>query len=240
MGAIINSMGIVLGGILALTVKKPLAGRYQLAAQVALGVYTVWFGLQLAWGSFHGTFGQAARELCIVLVGMTVGKLIGQGLHLQIFSNSVGQFANRSLAAAATKSKREFSDGFVVATALFCVGPLAILASVQEGLDGFSPMFVVKAIMDGLATMAFCATLSWGAAAAALPVFAFQALVIRAVELLAPTLRHQTSPVIDSIKATDGFLIFCVAMIILDIKKVRVADYLPSLIVVPLLMRWLW
>jgi hypothetical protein len=137
------------------------------------------------------------------------------------------------------KEKR-FSDGFLVPTALFCFGPLAILASVQEGLNDFSPMFLVKAGTDGLATMAFCATLGWGALASAIPVLAFEGLLIRCAQLLEPMLHNQPWPLIDSINATNGLLIFCVALIILEVKKVRVAEYLPSLILAPLLMRWLW
>jgi uncharacterized membrane protein YqgA involved in biofilm formation len=157
---------------------------------------------------------------------------------LQKFSNSIGQYATRALAANG-KEKR-FSDGFLLATALFCAGPLGILASVQEGLNDFSPLFLVKAGTDGLATMAFCATFGWGALVSAVPVLAFQGLLIRCVQALEPMLRNQPWPLLDAINATDGLLIFCVALIILEVKKVRVAEYLPSLILAPLLMRWLW
>ena len=203
-----------------------------------LGVYTVWFGLQLTWKSLNGTVVQMLKELCIVMLAMTLGKVLGRMLRLQEASNSVGQYANRSLSA--DDGAKRFNEGFLVATALFCAGPLAILASVQEGLNGFSPLFVVKAVMDALATMAFCATFGWGAAASAIPVLACEGLLIRCAQLLEPTLDKQPWPLIDSINATDGLLIFCVALIILEVKKVRVAEYLPSLILAPLLMRWLW
>jgi len=237
-GAVINSAGIVAGGVCALAIKKPITNRYQLAAKIVLGIYTVWFGLQLTWKSLNGSVTQVLKELCIVMLAMTIGKLAGRMLRLQEFSNSIGQYATRSLAADG-KQKR-FSDGFLLATALFCAGPLAILASVQEGLNGFSPLFLVKAGTDGLATMAFCATFGWGAVVSAIPVLAFQGLLIRSVQALEPMLHNQPWPLIDSINATDGLLIFCVALIILEVKKIRVAEYLPSLILAPLLMRWLW
>jgi uncharacterized protein len=238
-GAVINSAGIVAGGICALAVKKSLPARYQLVLKIGLGASTVWFGLKLTWRSLNGTVGQMSKELCLVLLAMVLGKLAGRALRLQEFSNSIGQYAARSLAAP--DPQKRFSDGFLVATALFCAGPLAILASVQEGLDTFSPVFLVKAGTDGLATMAFCATFGWGALVSAIPVLAFQALLIRCVEALDAMLRHQPpSFLIDSITATNGLLIFCVALIILEIKKVRVAEYLPSLVLAPLLTRWLW
>ena len=240
-GAIINSAGIVVGGLWALIIKEPMPARYQLAVKVVLGVYTVWFGLKLTWQSLNGSVAQELKELCIVLLGMTLGKIAGRLLRLQEFSNSIGHYATRSLAEAGNSgSEKRFSDGFLLGTALFCAGPLGILASVQEGLNGFSPLFVVKAGTDGLATMAFCATFGWSAIVSALPVLAFQGAIIRCVQGLEPILHNQPWPLIDSINATDGLLIFCVALIILEVKKIRVAEYLPSLVFAPLLMRWLW
>jgi len=237
-GAVINSAGIVAGGVCALAIKRPVPNRFQLAAKIVLGIYTVWFGLQLTWRSLNGSVAQELKELCIVMLAMALGKLAGRMLRLQQFSNAIGQYATRSLAAEG--KKKRFSDGFLLATALFCAGPLAILASVQEGLNGFSPVFLVKAGTDGLATLSFCATFGWGALVSAIPVLAFQGCLIRCVQALEPMLHNQPWPLIDSINATDGLLIFCVALIVLEVKKVRVAEYLPSLILAPLLMRWLW
>jgi uncharacterized membrane protein YqgA involved in biofilm formation len=237
-GAVINSAGIVAGGVCALAIKKPVPNRFQSAAKIVLGIYTVWFGLQLTWKSLNGSVTQELKELCIVMLAMALGKLTGKMLRLQEFSNAIGHSAARSLAAE--RKEKRFSDGFLLATALFCAGPLGILASVQEGLNGFSPLFLVKAGTDGLATMAFCATFGWSPLVSAIPVLAVQGCLIRCAQALEPMLRNQPWPLIDSINATDGLLIFCVALIILEVKKVRVADYLPSLILAPLLMRWLW
>ena len=143
-------------------------------------------------------------------------------------------FLRRALLADAVAS------GAMAVLLTFCAGPLAILASVQEGLNGFSPLFVVKAGTDGLATMAFCTAFGWGALVSAIPVLAFQGMLIRGTQALEPMLHNQPWPLLDAINATDGLLIFCVALIILEIKKIRVAEYLPSLVLAPLLMRWLW
>lgn len=237
-GAVINSAGIVAGGVCALAVKKPIPNRFQWAIKILLGAVTVWFGLKLTWQNLNGSILQILKELCIVLLAMALGKPIGRLLRLQEFSNSIGQFATRALAD--TEKEKRFSDGFVLATALFCAGPLGILASVQEGLNGFSPLFIVKAATDGLATMAFCAAFGWSPLVSAIPVLAFEGLLTRCVQLLEPTLHNRPWPLIDSINATDGLLIFCVALIVLEVRKVRVTEYLPSLILAPLLMRWLW
>jgi|SRR5665213_3597224 len=235
-GAIINAAGIVLGGTAWVLIKKPIAAQRQQVFKVGLGVLTIWCGLKLTWNSINGSAGQVSKQLGIVLLAMFLGKVAGKLMRLQKCSNALGQYATRTMASDGHKNR--FDDGFVVATALFCAGPLAILGSVQEGLTGPAPVFWVKAVMDGLATMSFCAALGWGAMFSALPVLAFEGALIRCVWLLEPVLRHN-SQMIDSINAVNGLLVFCVAMIILNLKRIEVADYLPSLAIAPLLVKWL-
>jgi hypothetical protein len=237
-GAIINAAGIVVGGVWGLSAKKPIQSSSQMALKIVIGVFGIWLGVKLAWSGINGSLAQTAKELGIVVLGMTLGKLAGKLCRFQKLSNSVGQYAGAVLAAP--PSKEPFSASFTVATALFCVGPLALLASLHEGLTGFSPVFLVKAATDGLATYAFCTTLGWGAIASAIPVLALEGALIRGGQLLEPFLRHQPKPLIDAINTVDGLLIFCVAMIILELKKIEVADYYPSLVFTPLLIWWLW
>lgn len=237
-GAIINAAGIVAGGGAALIFKKPIPNRYQLVLKIALGVYTVWFGLKLSWTAFNGSFRQVFKELAIVVLAMIAGRLTGRLLRLQRLSNSVGQYASRLLASP--PHPKRFADGFVVATALFCAGPLALFASVQEGFAGFSPLFIVKAGADGLAAYSFYTIFGWGVIVSALPVFALEGALIRVTAAIAPLLPIRSWPLSDSILAVDGLLIFCVAMLILELKKIEVADYFPSLIFAPLLAWWVW
>ncbi|MGA2750155.1 MAG: DUF554 family protein [Verrucomicrobiota bacterium] len=237
-GAILNAAGIILGGVGALAFRKPIPALSQAALKIVLGVFALWFGLRLTWVSVNGSFRQIAKEMGILLLALALGKLAGKLMRLQKLSNSIGHYATRLLTVSA--GRRPVNDGFMVATSLFCAGPLAVLASVQEGLTGFAPTFLVKAGTDGLATFAFCATFGWSVTLSAIPVLAFQGALIRAVQLLEPALRAQPAPLIDAINAVDGLLIFCVAMIILELKKIEVANYYPSLVLAPLLTWWLW
>jgi len=237
-GALINALGIVAGGARSLAARKPLPPPYPSALKIILGVYTVWFGLKLAWVSFNGSFRQVLGELGIVLLALTLGKITGKLLRLQKLSNAIGRRATQTLAAPA--GQRKFDDGFLLATGLFCAGPLALLASVQEGLNGFSPVFVVKAGIDGLATYAFCQTFGWGVILSGMPVLALESALIGGAQLLERVLHQRSLPLTDALNATDGLLIFCVAMIILGLKKIEVADYFPSLAFAPLLTWWLW
>jgi uncharacterized protein len=237
-GPLMNALGIVAGGAWGLAIRKPIPSLYQLALKIVLGVYTIWFGLKLTWGSLNGSVRQVLGELGILLLALALGKIAGRLLRLQKLSNSLGRRAAQTLAAPPGETK--FNDGFLLATGLFCAGPLAALASAQEGLNGFSPVFAVKAAIDGLATYAFCQIFGWGVILSAMPVLAFESALVRGAQWLEPVLRHRPGPLIDSVNAVNGLLMFCVALIILGLKKIEVADYLPSLAFAPLLTWWLW
>jgi uncharacterized protein len=238
-GSLINAAGIILACALWLIFKRSLSVHYQSVLKVGLGAATVFFGLKLTFTSLHGSPGQILKQFGIVLLSMTLGKLVGKLLHLQKMSNSMGRYASQIIMTAPT-SKEKFNSGFLVSTILFCAAPLAVFASVQEGLNDWSPLFVVKALMDGAAAMAFAAMFGWGILLSAIPVLAFQAALTRGTHLLLPWLLSQPYPMVDTINAINGLLITTVALIILQLKKVEVTDYLPSLVLGPLLVRWLW
>src|SRR5688572_4492966 len=165
----INAIGIVVGGIVGLTRKKPLTAANESFFKVAMGAATVFLGLQLTWQNLNGSFGVFFKQLVIVLISKSLGKLIGKLLHLQKLSNSIGKYATSKMAAANPAGKN-FSDGLVVCALLSCANPLTFFASTQEGLTGFAPVFVVKAMMDALAALAFVSLFGWGVMLAAIPV----------------------------------------------------------------------
>jgi uncharacterized protein len=245
-GPVLNGAAIVIAVAVALLAGKNIPARQQGNLRVILGACIVWFGLKLTWSSLSGSLGFWFKQLATVLLAMVLGKFVGKILQLQKLSNSIGRFANHKMEAAATGlrispagPRNTFEDGFLVATALFCVGPLAILGSVQSGVEGFAPIFIVKSVMDALAAMAFATAFGWSIAVSAIPVIAFQLAVIRLVQLFVPWAQHHPQPMLESILATDGLLIFSVSLIILQLKKVEIADYLPSLAIAPLLT-WLF
>lgn len=235
-GVAINAIGIVVGGIAGLTRKKPLTAANESFFKVAMGAATVFLGLQLTWQNLNGSIGVFFKQLLIVLISMSLGKLVGKLLHLQKFSNSIGKYATSKMSSA-NLTQKQFSDGFIVCALLSCANPLAFFASVQEGLNGFAPVFVVKAVMDGLAAMAFVSVFGWGVVLSAIPVVAFQGTIFLLARKLEPMLENHG--LVDSILATNGLLIFCVSLIILNLKKVELTDYIPSLAIAPLIT-WFW
>jgi uncharacterized membrane protein YqgA involved in biofilm formation len=238
LGTFINAGAIILGGVLGFAI-KPLSANQQSFLKTALAVFTIFFGLRLVWEGFNGTFLQILAQFGIMMLAMILGRLTGRLLHLQHASNRLGQYARARMAAA----RRDVSEGFNVCALLYCLAPLAWLGSVQDGLSGYFYPLAVKAVMDGLATMSFVKMFGWGAMVSALPVFALQGtLTLLCARYALPLLENHHTLVehglVNSVNATGGILIACVGLLIFELKKIPVTDYLPSLVYAPLLT-WL-
>src|SRR5438132_9597440 len=149
-GTVSNAAAILVGSVAGRVRSKPFSPATESFWKVALGAFTVFYGLRLTWISLNGSALQMLKQLLIVLVAMSLGKLTGALLHLQKISNGIGQAARAHLEAAAAGEKPRVSDAFKICSALLCAAPLAILGAIQEGTSGYFYPLVVKAAMDGL------------------------------------------------------------------------------------------
>jgi uncharacterized membrane protein YqgA involved in biofilm formation len=233
-GSILNAGGIVAGGALGLARRKHLSPTMESRFRIGLGVFTVFYGLRLTWISLHGTFGQLFKQVLIILAALMLGRLTGHLLRLQAMSNQLGRAARERIAAAKPEDPRRADAGFRTCSVLFCAAPLGILGAVQDGLSDYWYPLAVKSVMDGLATMGFITIFGWGSMLSAVPVLAVQGSISLICSLaLGPYLTAHG--LADSVNATGGLLVFCVALVILDLKTIHLADYLPSLAFAPLL-----
>lgn len=236
-GTILNAAGILIGGILGLIFKRQPALSTQVALKNVLGLLTIFVGLKTTWDHVGGGFGLVLKQMTIVVLALGLGRLTGRLLRLQKGFNWLGNYAKERFSKVDPAHPPRWSEGFITCAVLYCAGPMAIPGAVLDGLSGHWQTLGVKALVDGLATMALVGTFGWGALAAAIPVVAFQGSLALGAKFLAPHL--QEPALMMSIHATGGLLVFCMAMIILELKKFEVADYLPSLAFAPLLT-WLW
>ncbi|MEK7676205.1 MAG: DUF554 domain-containing protein [Verrucomicrobiota bacterium] len=236
-GTFLNVAAIVAGGVRGLTSSRELSPANQARLKIGMGAFTVWIGLSMTWSSINGSFWQIARQLAIVILALMLGNVTGKLLRLQQSLNRLGHYAKERVTGGVPELSQRLSEGFVTCSILFCVGPMSFLGAVSDGLTGNFKTLAVKSLMDGLATLAFVKTFGWGVMLSIIPVFAYQGTITLAARTLEPFLRHYD--LLDSVNATGGLLIFCIALIILELKKVELADYLPSLAMAPLLT-WLW
>jgi len=237
-GTILNAAGILLGATIGLIRRKPLSPARETYFKHGLAAFTTFYGLRLSWVSLGGSFLQILRQILIVVMAMIAGRLIGRWLRLQKASNRLGRFARQHLAELKPGTAQP-GDGFKLCAALFCAAPLGILGAIQDGLSvpGYFYPLAIKAVVDGLASMGFVLLFGWGVLLSALPVLVFQGtLTLICARLLWPWLNGHG--LTDPINAVGGVLVACVALVMLGLKRIELADYLPSLVVAPALT-WL-
>ena len=237
-GAFLNALGILLGALFGLAMRKPLTAQTQAFFKTALGAFTVFWGLQLVYLNVHGTVLACVKQILIGILAVFLGYWLGKLLRLQTASNRIGHHAAILLAAAQKTPPGPPAAGFVAATILFCAAPLGILGAVADGLQSYFYLLLLKAVMDGLAMASFVKIFRWPVALSALPVFFF-------FNGIALVTRLEFRPWLDaqglagSIGVANGLIVCSVALVIFEIRRVELANYLPALAVAPLLAHWL-
>lgn len=237
-GTTLNVVGILAGGVAGLARHRSFSRPTETNLKVVLGAFTVYYGLRLTWLSVNGSLFQVLKQLCVAILAMMAGKAAGKLLRLQTLSNRLGRDASARISAVRPNAPDRFAAGFTVCATLFCAAPLGIIGALQDGLSGYFYPLAIKAVMDGLAAMGFVALFGRGVLLAALPVLALQGtLTLVCGEFLGPFLASRD--LLDSVNAAGGLIVFSVALVILGLKRIEMADYLPSLAFAPLIT-WLW
>jgi len=235
-GAFLNGLGILLGALFGLTRREPLAARTQTYFKSLLGALTAFCGLQLVWLNVSGTFGSVLKQLFIAFLAVVLGSLLGKTLALQKMSNQLGRYAAGLLAGAQTGASAKPVDGFKAATILFCAAPLGLVGAVTDGLGNYFLPLALKSVMDGLAMTSFVKMFRWPAALAAVPVFLFLNGLASLVQLFVLPLLN-TPALLHSVNAAAGLVICAMTLVILEARRVELANYLPALAVAPILTR---
>lgn len=235
-GTLVNVVAILVGSGIGVALGDRLPERTRQVVTDALGLVV----LLVAALSAAAVLDPALREatgtgapVLIVLGSLLVGSVIGSLLHLERRLEGVGTWLRRRLVRDDdAPGSHRFVEGFVTASLVFCVGPLAILGSLSDGLGTGIEQLALKATLDGFASIAFAAALGWGVAASAIAVIVYQGfwtLLGLALGDLLPAAE------IAAITATGGLLLVGVALRLLRTRDVPVADMLPALVVAPLL-----
>ncbi len=237
LGTIINVAAIVLGTTIGVLVGNRLPARTRHTVTDALGLVVLVIGAlniaSLSDPSFLRAVGHS-WPLLVVLGALVIGGIGGSLLRIEERVATFGGWIQVKMTRGKVSDSRErFIEGFVAASLLFCIGPLAILGALSDGLGHGINQLVLKSALDMLAATAFAATLGWGVAVSAIPVGIFQGL-ITVLGVLAGS--FLPASMIAAITATGGILLLGIGLRLLQIKSVAVADLLPSLVVAPIIV----
>jgi hypothetical protein len=227
-GTIINVATILLGGFFGLLLGNRLPEKVRYTVMMALGLFTFAYGIRL--------FMQTGNAL-VVLISMLIGVLLGEWWRIEDALSHLGVFLERKFNRNKGIESAKFIRGFLSASLLFSIGPMAILGSIQDGLTGDYNTLVIKAIMDGFAAIAFASSLGIGVLFSSLVILVYQG----GLSLLATKLQFiMSDQVLAEFSAIGGIMLIGIAVSsLLEVKKIRVANFLPGFIVLPLVI-WIF
>ncbi len=225
-GTLLNVATVIIGGALGVALGARLPERLRHTVIAGLGLFTLAFGLKL----FFST-----QNALVVLASLLIGALLGEWWKVEEGLKNLGRWLEINLMKRAQSSAdNRFVRGFLTASLVFCVGPMAILGSIQDGLSGNYQTLAVKSVLDGFGALAFASTLGVGVLFSALVVLVYQGTIT----LLAVQMQTIVSEAMMlEMNATGGVILLAIAISsLLEIRPIRSGNFLPALLVAPFMV----
>lgn len=214
-GSIVNSLTIIIGGLIGLILNKGIKHRYQETIMDGLGLVVIIIGIINAVKS---------ENIILLIASLVIGSIIGEKIRIDKRLNHFGNL----LESKFKKEGSTFTEGFVSATLVFCVGAMAIVGSLEAGLLRDYNTLFVKSMLDGITSMIFATSLGIGVLFSAIPVLLYQG----SITLLAASLSSILTPVVvTEVSAVGGILIMAIGLTLLKVKEIRVANMIPAVFI---------
>ena len=215
LGTVVNVVAIIIGALIGILIRKGIKDKYKSIIMDGIGVSVVVIGIM---------GGIKANNIILIIGSIVVGCIIGEMIDIDLKLEHLGI----KMEARFGKGDSNFSKGFVTASLVFCIGAMAIVGSLESGISGNHETLFAKSILDGISAIIFASTLGIGVAFSAIPVFIYQG----GITLLANVMKDLLTPdVINEMSAVGGILILAIGINILGIKKIKVANMLPSIFI---------
>ncbi|NJD29168.1 MAG: DUF554 domain-containing protein [Chloroflexi bacterium] len=230
-GTLLNVMAVVLGTTLGLVAAARISPRLQESLTTGLGLFTLVIATSMGLQVFTDPAARPEDSLA-VLGGLLLGVALGEWWRLHDRLAALGGWFQRRLARGDRRSR--IAEAFVTTSIVFCVGPLTILGSLDNGLRGDVTLLATKSLLDGVASVAFAAALGAGVYLSAGTVLVVQGGIAGGAFLLQDLF---DPPTVLVVTAVGGVALLGVGLRLLELKTVRVANFLPGLVVAPILVR---
>ena len=245
LGVIVNAAAILVGGVIGLLIKKGIPERFSSAIMSGIGLCILYIGISGA---------LAGENIIVLVVSIVLGVTAGTALKIDKRLNRLGElveekFANTKASKTPnepdgtngtngtnetekSETKTPIAQGFVTGSLLFCVGAMAIIGSINSGLLGDHTILFAKSTIDMITTVILTVTLGVGVLLSAASVFIYQGAIVLLAQLLRPLLENQA--MIAELNCAGSVLIIAIGLNMLGVTKIKVADFLPTIIFVPI------
>jgi uncharacterized membrane protein YqgA involved in biofilm formation len=231
-GTLINAGTVLIGTVVGTLLGERLPDRIREIVMDGLGLVVLVVGMEGALSVTRAPLTELPRgsAVLVVLGSILIGGILGELIRIESGLNAAGEW----LKARFGRGQSRFTEGFVMASLVFCVGPLTILGSIRDGLSGDYSLLAIKATLDGFAAMAFASALGWGVGFSILVILVYQGGLSIAAGAVAGAFRDPAgNPYIAAVTATGGVLILAIGLRLLRIREVSVASFLPALALAP-------
>ncbi len=222
LGTIVNFMAIIIGGLVGVFFGRAFSDKLKTTVIQGIGLTVLIIGLQMA---------LKTENILIVILSLVLGGIIGEGIDIEARLNNLGKFLEGKLS---TKGEGRFTKAFVTTSLIYCVGAMAIVGALEDGLSGNHSILFAKSALDGITAIIFSSSMGMGVIFSAIPVFLYQG----SISLFAGLLQGIISgTVVNEMSAVGGLLIFGIGINMLGIKEIKVGNLLPGIfITVPLVV----
>ena len=220
MGTLINAAAIIVGAIIGTVFNRSLPQRYLSIIFQGMGLFVVVLGVSMSIKMEH---------VLVSVFSLLLGGLTGELLKIDKQLNNFGEWLKRSLRFKSEK----FTEGFVSASLIYCIGAMAVLGAIEEGTGNFPAILLTKSVMDGFSSIAFAAALGIGVMFSSIPVALYQGIITLIAFLFADTLNMA---IVNELSAVGGILIVGLGINILEIKEIKVVNLMPALVFVVVFM----
>lgn len=219
LGTLINASTVIIGSIIGLIIKSKLPKKITETAFYGVGLFTIILGIMMA---------IKTNNYLIMIISVVIGSIIGEIIKIDKWINNFGEWLKNKF-----KTKNEnFSEGLITAFLLYCMGSMTILGAIEEGIGGIPNLLVAKSVLDGFSSIILSATLGIGVLFSFIPLLIFQG----GLTILASSIQNVlTDIIINEITAVGGIILLGLGITLLDIKKIRVINMIPSIILAGIL-----
>lgn len=227
LGTLVNTGAVIVGGMAGTMLRSGIPEKYKKIVMQGIGLSVLFIGIS---GTIKEMLtiidgSKLDRQFIMLMIfSLVIGGIIGEFLKIEERLEKIGEWFQSKLPAKGGS----FSTGFVTASLVYCVGAMAIVGALEDGLSGSPSTLFAKSILDGISAVIFAATMGVGVAFSAIPVFIYQGGITLLAGFIKPWL---TEAVISQMSLVGGILIFAIGINLLEIKKINVGNLLPAVFI---------
>lgn len=231
LGTIVNALAVIVGSTLGLILKFGIPERFKATIMQAISLSVIFIGIS---GVLQGIFkvlsnGKIDRQFIMLMIfSLVIGGLVGEILRIEDFLEKLGDRIKKAVSKVVKSENSTFTEGFVTASLVFCVGAMAIVGSLEDGLNHNFSILFAKSILDGVTSIIFSATLGIGVMFSSVAVLFYQGTITLLAGLIKPFL---TDTVVLQMSMVGSVLIFAIGLNMLGMSKIKVGNLLPAIFV---------